>query len=298
MPTGRSFASTCSARAALAGNPSDGYGGAVVAMPIDAMFAMASTTEASGFEVDAADPELHKLLATTGDAFQDYVGSLPDVRLSASTNIPRSVGLGGSSALVIAALRALGAWATIRWEPIELAHLALSVERDRLGIEAGLQDRLVQVTGRAASMTFAPITVDVIDLPDWPFFIAWAPSAAEMSDAVHRSVRRRYEAGDPDVHIAMIELAEQATIARMAIDHADRQRLGEAMTRTFELRTTMIDVGPAQRRLVDIGQRAGAAVNSAGSGGSIVGLANDDDHVTELQGIYESAGAMFLSVTP
>ena len=32
MATGRSITSTCAARAALAGNPSDGYGGAVVAV--------------------------------------------------------------------------------------------------------------------------------------------------------------------------------------------------------------------------------------------------------------------------
>ncbi len=297
MPTGRSFASTCSARAALAGNPSDGYDGAVVAMPIDDLFAVASTTEATGFVVDAAEPDLHRLLATTAEAFRDYIGSLPSVRLSASTEIPRSVGLGGSSAIVIAALRALGAWEAHKWEAIELAKLALSVERDRLGIEAGLQDRLVQVAGQLVSMTFAPVAVETLDMPDWSFFLAWAPSAAETSDAVHRSIRRRYDAGDPRVHAAMLELAEQASIAKLAIVNGERERLGVAMNRTFELRTTMIDVGPAQRRLVEIGQRTGASVNSAGSGGSVVGLASDAEHIAELSHVYRSSGAQFHPIS-
>ena len=297
MPTGRSFASTCSARAALAGNPSDGYGGAVVAMPIDDLLAIASSTEAATFVVDAADADMHRLLVTTAEAFTDYVGSLPSVRLSASTEIPRSVGLGGSSAIVIAALRALGAWEAYKWEAIELATLALSVERDRLGIEAGLQDRLVQVTGRPASMTFGPVAVEPLTMPDWSFFVAWAPSAAETSDTVHRSIRRRYDAGDPAVQTAMFELTEQAMVAKLAIVNVERERLGEAMNRTFDLRTTMIDVGPAQRRLVEIGQRIGAFVNSAGSGGSVVGLARDADHIAELSHVYRSAGAQFHPIS-
>jgi glucuronokinase len=263
-------------------------------MPIDAMLAMVSTTESVDFAVDAADPELHRLLAASAAAFADHHGSLPDVRLSASTEIPRSVGLGGSSALVIASLRALGAWDARKWQRDELAQLALSVERDRLGITAGLQDRLVQVSGELVVMTFDPVTVEVLQVPDdWSFFVAWAPSAADTSDTVHRSIRRRYEAGDSVVHTAMIELAEQAMVAKFAIVNVERERLGEAMNRTFDLRTTMIDVGPAQRRLVEIGQRIGAFVNSAGSGGSIVGLARDADHIAELRHTYKSAGAQF-----
>ena len=57
-----------------------------------------------------------------------------------STTIPRSVGLAGSSAIVIAALRAAG----VDLEPPEVAELALAIERDDLGIAAGLQDRAVQ----------------------------------------------------------------------------------------------------------------------------------------------------------
>ncbi len=66
MPTGRSIVTTCPARAALAGNPSDGYGGAVVAVPVPDLAAFASTEPADRFSIRAGDPELDRLARSTG----------------------------------------------------------------------------------------------------------------------------------------------------------------------------------------------------------------------------------------
>jgi glucuronokinase len=294
MSTERSFTSSCPARAALAGNPSDAYGGAVVAVPIDELCAIASATGAERFRVQASDPDLLRLLTATADVFGESVGRIPDATLSASSTIPRSVGLAGSSAIVIAALRALGGWTDHRWGHLELAELALSVERDRLGTVAGLQDRLVQATRQSASMAFDPVTYELLDTDELPLFVAWSPDAAEPSDTVHRSLRRRHDAGDPDVTRAMRELAGQAVRATDAIHNGDLESLGAAMDTTFDLRASIVDVGDAQRRLVEIGRDLGAAVNSAGSGGSVVGLCRDD--LTKLQVAYERTGAGFVVV--
>lgn len=295
MPTGRSLVSTCAARAALAGNPSDGYGGAVVAIPVHDLQAMAAVTEAERFAVRAGDPELERLLAATADAFSDAVGELPSAVLSASTSIPRSVGLAGSSALVIAALRSLAAWTGHRWDPIELAELALSVERDRLGIAAGLQDRLVQAVGRPVAMTFDPVDYHEVELSEtMPLFIAWNPKGAEPSDTVHRSLRRRFDAGDPQVQLAMRDLAVQAARARRAIEAGDQLLLGEAIDRSFDLRASIIGIDPIQQVLIDLGRAERAAVNSAGSGGSVVGLARRPEDIHALQATYERNACQFL----
>ena len=126
---------------------------------------------------------------------------------------------------MIATLRALAAWSSLRWEPIELAELALSVERDRLGIEAGLQDRLVQAVGRPVAMTFDPVAFYELEMPEhMQLFVAWNPHDFESSDTVHRSLRRRFDAGDPDVRQAIGDLAVQAARARRAIETGDQQR--------------------------------------------------------------------------
>jgi glucuronokinase len=295
MPTGSSFVSACPARAALAGNPSDGYGGAVVAVPVPDLAAFASAEPADRFSVRAADAELDRLLSATARAFADAVGRPADVTLSATTTIPRSVGLAGSSALIIGALRVLAATIDHRFEPIELAELALSVERDRLGIAAGLQDRLVQSVGRLVAMRFDPVSYERLDLPadlppDLPLFVAWADAAARTSDTVHRALRRRYDTGDPHVVASMRGLAEQADIAAGAIRNGDLTRLGRAMNRTFQIRALMVDVDNTTRKLIHLAVDNGAAANSAGSGGSIVGLARDREHLAELESAFDGYG--------
>jgi len=295
MPTGRSIVSTCQARAALAGNPSDGYGGAVVAVPVPDLAAFASAEPADRFSVRAADPELARLLSATAHGFADAVGRPTDVTLSATTTIPRSVGLGGSSALIIGALRVLAATIDHRFDTIALAELALSIERERLGIEAGLQDRLVQAAGQLVSKRFDPVAVEVLHPPgDVPLFVAWRREAAQTSDTVHRSLRRRFEADDPHVVASMHGLAEQAAIAAEALTSGDHERLGVAMNRTFEIRAMIIDVDDTTTSMIELAVDAGAAANSAGSGGSIVGLARDREHLADLARVFGSHGFQII----
>ena len=298
MPTGRSVVATCTARAALAGNPSDGFGGAVLAVPVADLCATVASTEAEEFEIRTADADLHILLTATAEAYAESVGVLPTVSISASTTIPRSVGLAGSSALVVAALRSLGGWSERRWDRIELAELALTVERDRLGIAAGLQDRLVQAVAHPVLMRFDPVSFVTIDVPDdVPLYVAWLADAAAPSGRVHRTLQRRYETGDEGVIRTMRDLAIQAERAHRALSAGDPTLLGEAIDRSFDLRAAMIDVGDHQRRLVETGRRTGAAVNSAGSGGSVVGLARDAPHLAALRDAYTAIGAGFVELS-
>lgn len=291
MATGRSIVSTCPARAAIAGNPSDGYGGAVVAVPVPDLAAFASAEPADRFSVRVADLELERLLAATARGFADAVDRPANVTLSATTTIPRSVGLAGSSALIVSTLRVLAATIDHRFDTVELAQLALSIERDRLGIQAGLQDRLVQAAGQLVSMRFDPVSFERIEPPgDVPLFVAWCDEAAETSDTVHRSLRRRFDTGDPHVVASMKGLAEQAAVATDALVVGDHEVLGAAMSRTFEIRSMMIDVDVATMSLIELAVRAGAAANSAGSGGSIVGLARDQAHIAELGHVFAGHG--------
>lgn len=297
MPTGRSVVATCTARAALAGNPSDGYGGAVVGVPVVDLVATVASSESETFGIRTDDAELRRLLAAAADAYTERVGPVPTVTISASTTIPRSVGLAGSSALVIATLRSLGGWTERRWDRRELAELALSVEQERLGIAAGLQDRLVQAVAHPVLMRFDPVSFTTIDVhEDLPLYVAWHVDAAAPSDTVHRSLRRRFDAGDELVVRTMEELAVQAERAHRALTVDDQELLADAMDRSFDLRAAMIDVGERQRRLVETGRRLGAAVNSAGSGGSVVGLAPDASRLGALRDAYESIGAGFVEL--
>ena len=94
----------------------------------------------------------------------------------------------------------------------------------------------------------------------------------------------------------MKELATQADRARRGLLAGNIELIGDAMNRSFDLRVTMVDVGDHQRRLVATGRELGAWVNSAGSGGSVVGLVADPDALVSVRAAYRGVGAEFLDI--
>ena len=87
------------ARAALAGNPSDGYGGAVLAVAVPEYRARAVAARATKLTVD---PPSRLVRATVRRFAQAIEPAARDTAIRWTTSIPRAVGLGGSSAIVIA----------------------------------------------------------------------------------------------------------------------------------------------------------------------------------------------------
>ena len=259
--TGRALA-----RAALAGNPSDGYGGRTLAVTVPVFCAEAEVHVAAEDRLDGP------LVRAAVERFRAVVGVGP-VEVRWTTTVPREVGLGGSSAIVIAVLRALAASAGAVLEPDELARMALAVEAEDLGIAAGLQDRLVQAHEGLLAMDFGEggdvESLDPALLP--PLFVAWRTDAAAPSGVVHRALRARWESGDPAVREAMASLARHAAQARDALVAGDVAAFGACMDASLELRRRVMDVDPRVLRMAEVARSFGASVNSAGSGGAVVG---------------------------
>jgi glucuronokinase len=276
------------ARAALAGNPSDGFGGAVLAVVVPGLETTVRVEPApeplvgapSGeVAVPVADNDLVGAAAQRLLAWLDETGAgrprTPDlaVALRSRTSIPRSVGLGGSSALVIAALRALAARWGVAVDLLTTARLALQVEVDLLGITAGPQDRLVQAAGRAVLMDFggADWIVTPVDPPEpVELIVVWSAASAAPSGAVHAPLAARRS--DPAVARAMTRLGALARDGAAALAGGDRAALAAAMVGSYEQRAAILDLDPTHVALVDGARAAGVGVNYAGSGGAVVGL--------------------------
>ena len=262
----RSGRGSAPARAALAGNPSDGYGGRVLAVALGELRAEA---EAAPAPVDDVDGELARAALTRfRRRFPEL--ALAPVRIRWRTAVPREVGLGGSSAIVIAVLRALLDAHGESLAPGELARIALAAETEELGIAAGLQDRLVQVHEGLLCMDFGAgeVAVEALDpglLP--PLYVAWHPEAASPSGAIHTELRTREEAVRP----AMAELAALAARARDALRTNDHEAFAAGVDGSLAIRARIMPVHPRVSRMAQLARAAGASANSAGSSGAIVG---------------------------
>lgn len=256
------------ARAAFAGNPSDGFGGAVVAAPLPSLCAAASFRTGE-------QPDRTPIVVATVTAFDARFGTRSHGRVRWSTSIPTSVGLAGSSAIVIAAIRALAAHHEVEVEPLDLARLALDVEVSGMGIAAGLQDRITQAFATTMFMDFRTDehTAVAARIPA-DAFVAYCREA-ESSGVVHHRLRERWDAGDPALRAAVDALRLRAVEARDALVAGDRSRLGRAMTASTELRLGLYDPAGAHRALFEAARGLGADANFTGSGGAVVCLPRD-----------------------
>jgi glucuronokinase len=316
----------------LLGNPSDGFGGATIAF---ALAGLAAEVEAGRHEVvaleadggalefadagalvaggrDGAYPPRGPaaLLMAAAKRFADRLaesgldlGSIGfRVRL-VDSSIPPEVGLAGSSAIVIATLRALGSLFGREIPQPELPGVALACENEELGIAAGPQDRIVQTYGGLVFMDFDPARtaesshrahepLDPALLP--PLLVAYDRHATSHSGSVHASVRERFEAGDPEVIATMREIAALAPAGRKALQARDLERLGELLDRNFDLRRRIYELDPRHVAMLEAARAAGGAANYAGSGGAIVAVPRGETAMEDLQRALESEGCMTL----
>src|SRR5713101_1298285 len=169
------------ARAGLVGNPSDGYHGRTISIAVRDFWAevvlyewdsvdivLAEDDRASFHSVQdlARDVALHgyyggiRLIKATIKRFVDYSRvagvTLHEQNFSIRyhTTIPRQVGLAGSSAIITATLRCLMEFYHVDIPVDVQPSLVLSVERDELGVAAGLQDRVAQTYEGLVYMDF------------------------------------------------------------------------------------------------------------------------------------------------
>jgi glucuronokinase len=268
-----------SARAALAGNPSDGYGGAVLAVTLHGYEARARARSAAAPEIS---PPSELVRAATLRFARRHAPEAASSALDWSTSIPRGVGLGGSSAIVIAALRALCELHQVTLTRTELAELALAVEVEELGIAAGLQDRVAQSYGGLTFMDFAagPGVYEALDsalLP--PLLVAWRADAGGASHEVHAPLRARYQRGEPTVLSGLAELAGLARRARAALVARDLPELVRCVDGSFDQRQRMLILDARHVEMVRCARACGAAANYAGSGGAIVAVCENGDQL-------------------
>lgn len=317
------------ARAGLMGNPSDGYHGKTISLSVRDFWAEVVLYEWEDVELVwsqdehsrfnsihelARDVRLHgyyggiRLVKATIKKFHDYCVQ-QSIALHAQnfsvryeTNIPRQVGLAGSSAIIVATLRALIEFYGVAIPREIQPSLARSVETEELGIAGGLQDRVVQVYQGLVYMDFSRERMqsrhgleygvyeplDPALLP--PIYVAYNDDASEPTEIVHNDLRARYQAGDPAVHAAMDEFAGYAAAAREALVQGDAERLHALINANFDLRRRIMPLPASQVQMVDTARATGASAKFAGSGGAIIGTFRDEATYERLRSALGAIG--------
>ena len=330
------------ARVGLFGNPSDGYHGATIALTIANFWASATIAPSERLCLvphplfDPCDfgslADLHfisrregyqggmRLLQAACKRFFEYCAAhgvaLPkrNFTLSYETNVPRQVGLAGSSAIVTAAIKAMIAFFSLDESHVPapvLPNLVLSIEAE-LGINAGLQDRVVQAYEGLVAMDFDKAHFDAHGfgvyerLPPHQLHAAlpllWLAYCGEPSDsgAIHSDVKQRWHAGDPVAVAGMEKIADVAKRAKVAIALGDATECKKLMAENFSLRRALFGdavLGRTNLQLIDIAAKHGGVAKFPGSGGAVVGTC-DEGQLDAIRKAYEAASFVFVVLKP
>jgi glucuronokinase len=299
-------------RAALIGNPSDGYFGKTIAFvfgnycaevvlyetpEIELLPSLRDHAKFSSIKNLSEEVGLYgyyggiRLLKATIKRFYDYCNEYSielkerNFTLRYNTTIPNRLGLAGSSAIITATVLALKQFYGIKIPKPQLANLVLSVEKEELGIDAGLQDRVAQAYNTPVFMDFNKEYMDEhgyglympIEIPAaMKIYIAFRTDLAEGSEILHSRLREDYENGVPKVLAAIEEWANLTVQVKDCMDSGDLAAIPKLMNRNFDLRCEVCTISPKNRMMVELARSVGASAKFTGSGGAIIGTYEDE----------------------
>ena len=328
------------ARVGLIGNPSDGFHGKTISLSIKNFWADVTIQESEKLELKPHplnDPttfgslqDLYgislkegylgglRLLQATCKKFYQYCSEKGialykrNFTLSYNTNIPRQVGLAGSSAIVTATLKCLMQFYNLTDhdmpKPVR-AGFILNVETSELFINAGLQDRVIQVYEGLVYMDFSKGIMDEKGYGDYEAISAdafpqlWLAYVADPSDSgkIHSTVRQRFDSGDIAVTQAMTKFAELTDQAKSAILLKEWSKLSTLMDENFDLRRSIYSdecLGVKNLDMINIARSHGSSAKFPGSGGAVIGMCQDQKSLLALKREMQSRGFVICDVVP
>ena len=306
------------ARAGLLGNPTDGYHGKTISIIVRNFGARISLYPSPELRIEPQEQDLNvfrnmyhlvdsvrltgyyggsRLVKAAIKKFSEYCDQ-QNIRLSNKnftiryhSSIPRQVGLAGSSAIVTATMRALMRYYGVSIPRELLPTIILSAEKDELGINAGLQDRVAQVYEGCVYMDFnEPLVtsqgygnyepIDPKLLPN--LYLAYKIDLGKVSGTVLNDIRARYDKGEQSVIDTLGEMARLAEDGKQAILSQDSRKLNELINRNFDLRCQIMNISEENKTLVQTARACGASAKFTGSGGSIIGVYENDEVLNKL----------------
>jgi len=313
-------------RAAVIGNPSDGYFGKTIAFVFSNFIAKVQLYQTPELEIRPERLDVthfNSIRELVEDVnFAGYYGGMRLIKgmikvfyeyciknnikiedrnftIRYSSNIPLRLGLAGSSAIITACLKALTLYFNVKISEPIFANLVLSVERDELGISAGLQDRVAQAFEAPVIMNFDREIMEKqgygvyerISSETFPmFYIAYRRNLSEGTEVVHNNLKARFEIGDQEVLDAMKRWAQITEEFRIALNEGSVKRMNELVNENFDLRRKIVRISKGNIEMVELARSVGASAKFTGSGGAVIGICENDLMFNKLKNKLNANG--------
>ncbi|MDX1284270.1 MAG: hypothetical protein R3182_04640 [Draconibacterium sp.] len=311
-------------RAAVIGNPSDGYFGKTIAFVFSNFGAKVQLYQTPNLEIkpQRLDITSYKNMKSLVEDinFAGYYGGMRLIKgmikifyeycrknkiklasknftLQYESNIPLRLGLAGSSAILTACLKALCLFYEVYISPAIFANLVLSVETQELGISAGLQDRVAQAYEKPVFMDFDRDLMEKQGYGNYselsakkfpPFYIAFRKNLSEGTEVLHNNLKARFEIGDPKVLAAMMRWGQITEDFKSALNKKELSTVHDLINENFDLRRNLVRISKGNIEMVELARSVGASAKFTGSGGAIIGIYKDDLMFSQLKDVLNN----------
>ena len=266
-------------------------------------------------EFDAAgeielDGTLDLLKIVHGHIVRNFNRGEPlSISLTTRVDVPAGSGLGGSSTLVVAALKAYAEWLNLPLDDYELAQTAYLIEREEAGLLGGRQDQFAAAFGGFNFMEFGghgkvlvnPLRIKEHILSELEasllLFYSGAPRA---SGEIIAEQARNVEARDRRALEAMHQIKQEAIRMKEALLRGDFRLLHDVLRTSWEAKKRMASrivndkIEFLYSKAIEAGAQS-ARISGAGGGGFMIFLADTmrKNHVIEALRTCEDFGMIY-----
>lgn len=231
------------------------------------------------------------------------------VRVSTRLDVPSGSGLGGSSTLVVAALKAYAELLSSPLDDYELARRAYKIEREEAGLRGGRQDHYAASFGGFNFMEFGengrvlvnPLRVkeSVISEFEASLLLYYTGESRSSADIIEEQ-SRNVEVQNRDAIEAMHQIKQEALRMKEALLRGDFRVMYELLRSSWEAKKRMAS-HIVNERIEEIYSRAlhagayCARISGAGGGGFMIFLADPMRKIRLAEELrnYESAGVVY-----
>ena len=243
-------------------------------------------------------------------AVRRFNGGRPlSLRLITRVDVPSGSGLGGSSTLVVAALKAYAEWLHYPIDDYDLAHTAWKLEREDAGLQGGRQDQYAAAFGGFNFMEFGregrvlvnplriqPSVVSELEASLLLFYTGASRSSADIIAEQSKNV----ETGNQNAIEAMHRIKQEAIRMKEALLRGDFLLLHEVLRSSWDAKKQMASsiVNERIENLYKVALGAGAScarISGAGGGGFMMFLADPmyKDRVAAALRQYDTSGIVY-----
>jgi D-glycero-alpha-D-manno-heptose-7-phosphate kinase len=227
-------------------------------------------------------------------------GEAPAVTLTTMSDAPPGSGLGSSSTLVVAMVKAFVEWLNLPLGEYDVAHLAFEIERRDVGLAGGRQDQYAATFGGVNFMEFYAedrVVVNPLRIKNWVIselesstILCFTGQSRDSASIIDEQVRNLSSPAGADAIESMHRVKAEALHMKESLLRGDFRQFVEAINASWvsKKRTAHSISNDRIETLAGAGLEAGAAavkVSGAGGGGYMMFFADPSKRMAVVRAL-------------